>query len=602
MAHRGASLRHGVRPQVRYAGLIAGVALVAGLMSACIPTKSPQPNPTFSVTPTSADVGAAVSVESITPCPAGTNHVDIQINELGVTPGYQAVMPVGNVNSTTGAWSDPNDSFFLQRRSAAQPGAQPGNAQFQAWCFPTSADSNPSLTYAPVDFTITCSQPGPAAASITPPLYACGRYIVDSTSARIKLATVNWYGAEEQDFVPAGLDRQSVTTIAQEIRDRGFNSVRLPWSNYLLENNPPPCRPGQPNPHPPLPSQGNPSPPPDPATACVPQDLLAANGNEGLRGQSALDVFTGVVKALEAKGLLIILDNHSTDPIWCCSLGDNNGLWYAGPYTGAKNQQWINDWTTMAQTFAGDALVVGADLRNEPRDNKFTDTHVYWGNTPEAGEDWHAAAQAGADAIKQVNPSLLIMVEGVNLALDLGNQNGRGGVDTPCGQGSICTVSAPSKLVYSAHDYQFDHANLATYPSLHDDLGNNWGYLITQGQPYTAPVWVGEFGTCHDATNNNTKCLASDNTSDPGGFWFKRLTEYLCQGDYDFSYWALNGTEAAGYDTNPDSSLKAVRTVDTVESYGLLDQTWTTDANPALTQALQELRTPNPTCPPPPSP
>ena len=39
------------------------------------------------------------------------------------------------------------------------------------------------------------------------PLHTKGRFIVDEGGNRIKLACVNWYGAEEMDFVVAGLEK-----------------------------------------------------------------------------------------------------------------------------------------------------------------------------------------------------------------------------------------------------------------------------------------------------------------------------------------------------------------------------------------------------------
>ena len=43
------------------------------------------------------------------------------------------------------------------------------------------------------------------------PLHTKGRFIVDEEGNRIKLACVNWYGAEEMDFVVAGLEKVIVT-------------------------------------------------------------------------------------------------------------------------------------------------------------------------------------------------------------------------------------------------------------------------------------------------------------------------------------------------------------------------------------------------------
>jgi len=99
------------------------------------------------------------------------------------------------------------------------------------------------------------------------PLRARGRDIVDTTGRRFKLASVNWYGASDELFVPSGLDVQHRDVIARTIRSLGFNSVRLPYSDEMVISNPE-----------------------------VPGRLLAANPD--LNGSSALDVFGAVVEAL----------------------------------------------------------------------------------------------------------------------------------------------------------------------------------------------------------------------------------------------------------------------------------------------------------------
>ena len=70
------------------------------------------------------------------------------------------------------------------------------------------------------------------------PLQTDGRWIVDRRGERVKLASVNWFGAESAEFVVGGLDKQPLPEIARLIRRGGFNSVRLPWSNQLVEENP----------------------------------------------------------------------------------------------------------------------------------------------------------------------------------------------------------------------------------------------------------------------------------------------------------------------------------------------------------------------------
>ena len=62
--------------------------------------------------------------------------------------------------------------------------------------------------------------------------------IVDSQGARVKMACVNWYGAHMEGHVVNGLDRQTVSSIANTIKEIGFNCVRLPFSLEQYYENP----------------------------------------------------------------------------------------------------------------------------------------------------------------------------------------------------------------------------------------------------------------------------------------------------------------------------------------------------------------------------
>lgn len=341
------------------------------------------------------------------------------------------------------------------------------------------------------------------------PLHTNGRYIVDQQNHRFKLDSVNWYGFDSTDYVVGGLQLEPLLTIVHRIRCMGFNSVRLPWSNQMYESNP-----------------------------VVGSYALAANPE--LQGLHAMQIFDLVVHTLTAEGIMVILDNHNSNAEWCCS-NDGNTLWYNSAY---PETSWISDWEGMAQRYKNDPLVIGADLRNEPRIN------ATWGGSPST--DWHAAAQRGGDAVQSVNPNLLIFVEGVNYALDL-----TGVAALPV------QLSVPHHLVYEAHDYSFDYSNLSGYAQLAADLTQAWGYILSPNQPYTAPVWLGEFGNCHTAAS----CITSSSTGS-GGLWFASLRQYLSTNDVDWGWWAVNGTETTG----------SGRTYGSEETYGVLNPYWNAPA------------------------
>src|SRR5580658_4953388 len=204
------------------------------------------------------------------------------------------------------------------------------------------------------------------------PLHTSGQYIVDSNGVRVHLNAFNWYGAEGEDFAVEGLEAQPLNSIVATIKGLGFNAVRLLWSNQMVESNP-----------------------------VVGSYALTANPS--LEGEHALTIFDSVVNALTSAGIMVILDNHMSNAGWCCSATDNNELWYNSSYPEAN---WIADWQTMATRYQSNSLVMGVDLRNEPR------SPATWGGA--ASTDWHAAAERGGNAVLTVNPNLLIFVEGVN--------------------------------------------------------------------------------------------------------------------------------------------------------------------------------------------
>jgi hypothetical protein len=69
----------------------------------------------------------------------------------------------------------------------------------------------------------------------TMPLSTSGRFIVDARGNRVRLAGVNWYGANEDFGLPPGLDYVSRAALAKTIAGFGFNCVRFPFSLWMTE-------------------------------------------------------------------------------------------------------------------------------------------------------------------------------------------------------------------------------------------------------------------------------------------------------------------------------------------------------------------------------
>ncbi len=401
---------------------------------------------------------------------------------------------------------------------------------------------------------------------------------------QVHLASVNWYGAEEADFVPGGLQCQSVSTIASEFKDMGFNSVRLPWSNAMEEQDPSIC-------------------PTAPALLhsprlCIPSEVLTANITNPQLGNTALGIFEYVVKILTKDHLMVILDNHSTDAAFTPEITNSflrlnlDGIWWGGQYwdnraggfgsnPSGRTTWWVSDWMNMARLFRNNQYVIGADLRNEPSKTPYgCPIGPFWCN-PDWGSggsnvNWLAAAERAGSAVLKVDPHLLIIVEGLNWSQTFPMSNGK--ITDPV----VLRVHGrivQDRVVYSAHEYPGDFFGLfyfrGTSSQLWQSFDNNWGYLVKSG---SAPVWIGEFGTTV-STVSGPGC-SGDNVQipkDDANLWLSCFEYYeLAGGGDNWSWWGVNGTASDG------GIFSASRTFYDREPYGVLNTSWDRVASGSL--------------------
>ena len=319
--------------------------------------------------------------------------------------------------------------------------------------------------------------------TVHPPLQTRGRHVIDTNDRRIKLSSINWYGASDELFVVGGLDIRHRKDIAKTIRTLGFNSVRLPYSDQLVRDNP-----------------------------IIPMSLLEAN--KDLFGMTALEVFEAVVNALTDAGIAVIINNHITSARWCCDSNLCDGTWYnsyLGPFCRVRQTQedWIVHLETVMKPHQENPLVIGVDLRNEVRGVK---DRFLW-------NDWAVAAKEAGERLHLIQPDWLIIVEGVSSANVLTGAKTR-----------PVLLTHPNKLVYSAHVYGwsgwggFDPYWNRKYSSFVHDMEQNWAFLLREN---IAPVWIGEFGSPDVPNTGDLR------------YW-KHLMQYLETVDADWGYWALN--------------------------------------------------------------
>jgi len=68
--------------------------------------------------------------------------------------------------------------------------------------------------------------------------HTSGTEILDENGRHVRISGVTWYGMESSYWVPAGLDYQPYTKIMDLVKSLGYNAIRLPFSNELVESNP----------------------------------------------------------------------------------------------------------------------------------------------------------------------------------------------------------------------------------------------------------------------------------------------------------------------------------------------------------------------------
>lgn len=359
----------------------------------------------------------------------------------------------------------------------------------------------------------------PASGQGTGYWHTSGNQILDSNNQPVRMAGVNWYGFETTDAVIHGLWAKDYKAILTTIKNNGYNVVRIPLSNQMVESNP------------------------------VPTNISFNNGspiNTDLQGLTSLQILDKIVAFAGSIGLRVILDNHRSE---AGNSAEANGLWFTSAF---PESAWINDWVTLSNRYLNNTTVIGMDLRNEPHNS--TSGGACWGCG--TANDWRLAAQRAGNAVLNVNPHLLIFVEGTDCFN--GDCNWWGGNLEGVSQFPV-VLNVPNQLVYSAHDYgpalfqQSWFNGNTTAASLQAHWTTQWAYIYNNK---IAPLWVGEFGTGNGAADVQNTAAGSE------GQWFSSLVQFLgANPAMNWTYWALNGEDSfailnSNYDATPANATK----------------------------------------------
>jgi endoglucanase len=179
-----------------------------------------------------------------------------------------------------------------------------------------------------------------------------GSQIKDSSGQTVVIKGVNWFGLETEAMTPHGLWTRNYKEMMDQMKSLGFNTIRLPYSNQVLD-------------------------------AGSQTSGIDYSKNSDLNGLSPIEVMDKVVDYAGQIGLKVILDRHRPEA-W-----GQSELWYTDKI---PESRWISDWQMLAQRYANNPTIIGADLHNEPHGL------ACWGcGNPET--DWKEAATRAGNAI-----------------------------------------------------------------------------------------------------------------------------------------------------------------------------------------------------------
>lgn len=330
--------------------------------------------------------------------------------------------------------------------------------------------------------------------------------IYDIYGNEVRLTGVSWFGFETSDNTYHGLWGNTMDDILNNVADNGFNLLRVPLSVQIVNE----WRHGTyPNPN-----------------------SINYYLNPDLEKKNSLEVFDKSIVLCKQKGIKVMLDMHRVVN------SNQTNVWYTDQYS---VQDYEECWKWLVNRYKNDDTIIAADIFNEPHGLAYgQDTYAKWDNSTDIN-NWKHEVEKVAGQILDINPYLLIIVEGIETypkkggnynSKDANNYysswwggNLRGVQDYP-----ITIKNHPNQVVYSPHDYgpRVSHqpwfANGFTKDTLIRDVWTpNWFYIQKQN---IAPLLIGEWGGFMDGSDNQK--------------WMQSLADFITENNINHTFWCLN--------------------------------------------------------------
>lgn len=358
-------------------------------------------------------------------------------------------------------------------------------------------------------------------------LHCEGSRIFDKDGHEVWLTGANWFGFNCSENCVHYLWAADVDDVLQSIADRGINIIRFPIASELIVS----WMKGSPNPVNSVSANA------DPAFTINP-DFCEEDGKTL---KNSMEIFDIIMAKCKKYGIKAFIDIHSphTD-----NSGHNYNLWYGK--AGITTDKWIETLVWLADKYKNDDTLLAFDLKNEPHGKgQEGELAAKWdGSTDE--NNWAYAATKCADAILDVNPNALILIEGVEQSMSGAMEgdywgmadrrdnspyigawwggNFRGAREYP-----IKPKHGTGQIVYSPHDYgpsvyaqTWFNKNFTEQTLLDDYWYDTWAYINAED---IAPELIGEWGGHMEGDNLK---------------WMTLLRDYMIKHHINHTFWCLN--------------------------------------------------------------
>ena len=358
--------------------------------------------------------------------------------------------------------------------------------------------------------------------------------VVDMYGNPVWMTGCNWFGYNVTTQCFDGVWSLNLHQALNEIADHGFNLLRVPMSTQIL-----------------LQWKDR---APDQYMVKINEYVnpeLTVEGVEGGTPKYSFDIWNMAVEWCRENGIKIMIDIHSATT---ASNGHQYPLWYDSNYS---TEDWIEALAWVAEYYKDDDTLIALDLKNEPHGKNDGQGMAIWDDST-AENNWKYAAERASAAIMEVNPNLLVMVEGIEVypkfefgrdwnspAVDYSDYdnpdaqpfhgawwggNFRGVRDYPIDLGEH-----QSQLVYSPHDYgplvweqEWFKKDFTRQTLLDDYWYDTWAFLIEEKiSPLLMGEWGGFLDEEHDETGDNRK-------------WMGLLRDYMIEKRIHHTFWCFN--------------------------------------------------------------